>query len=397
MNMKKRRGIESVAPMNFLFWYPPAETKIPLKAMMKCLKDSSIGAEQIIRQTTGSNNIIFGPSGRALLYHLLKALNLKQPDQRDEVLLPGYTCYSVAAAAVKAGLKIRFYDLDPKDLNPVTHSLEKNCTKRTLAVLSQHLFGIPTDMRDIEKIAAEKGAYHIEDAAQAFGGSHKGRPLGTGADYGLFSFGRGKPLPVGAGGALISKKHNLDILRPLIKTGAGWKGLARNMLTQIAANPCVYGITESLPLGLGKTIFEPNFKVEKTQHLNRQLFCNMIENIEKFNSHRQTVAAIYENGLPVENQVTVPEGSMPVYPRFPLIAKIGPVPLELLRLGVRRLYPQALNQEPQIKAYSVNPEERLDGAETLAKLLVTLPTHHSISENVAVMVVERMKIWLTAS
>ena len=397
MNMIKRRGIESVASMNFLFWYPPAETKIPLKAMLKCLKDSSAGAEQIIQQTTGSKHCIFGPSGRALLYHLLKELNLKQGGQRDEVLLPGYTCYSVAAAAVKAGLKIRFYDLAPQDLNPVAHSLEKNCTERTLAVLSQHLFGIPTDMRVIEKIAAEKGAYHIEDAAQAFGGSHKGRSLGASADYGLLSFGRGKPLPLGAGGALISKKHNLDILRPLIKSGAGWKGLARNMLTQIAANPCVYGITEILPLGLGKTIFEPNFKVGKTEHFIRQLLCHMIDKLEKLNSHRQTMAAIYENSLPIDKQVTVPEGSMPVYPRFPLFAKIGPVPPELIRLGVRRLYPQSLNQEPQIQTHSANPGERLDGAETLAQLLVTLPTHHSISENVAAMIIEKIKIWLTVS
>lgn len=362
--------------------------------MLQSLNGSKVDAGQIIRQATGSIHCIFGPSGRALLFNLLKTLHKNQGGQLNEVLLPGYTCYSVAAAAVKAGLKLRFYDLDPQTLNPEFNSLEANCTIRTLAVISQHLFGIPTNTSAIGKIAAEKGAYHIEDAAQGYGGRHHGKLLGTSGDFGIFSFGRGKSLPLGGGGALIAQKHNLDHLRSLFKITAGWNALAINMLTQIVANPCFYGIAEMLPLGLGQTIFDPCFKTGQVQRTLGKLLKFMMVLLPELNAHRQTIASIYRKNLAAECLISVPEGSTPVYPRFPLLAKKGPLPPELLSLGVRRLYPRALNQEPQINVHATNHEQRLNGSETLANTLVTLPTHHSINNRVAETIASKTNKWL---
>jgi dTDP-4-amino-4,6-dideoxygalactose transaminase len=337
---------------------------------------------------------MFGPSGRSLLYNLLKILFEKTDRLRNEVLIPDYTCYSVAAAIVKAGLKIRFYDLDPKTLTPDRNSLELNCSKLTLAVISQHLFGIPIDLTAFGDITASTGAYHIEDAAQAFGCQDHGKPLGTAGDFGLFSFGRGKPLPLGGGGALVSNHHDVNRMLPAIEASSKWNPLVITMMTQIVAKPYLYGLAEMLPIGLGETIF--HFKTEDTKLALSKLLKPMMGYLPRLNTHRRSVASIYRNLIDSKHLMSVPEFQEPIYQRFPVLAKNGPLPTELRRLGVRRLYPKALHQEVRIAAYAKNIGQKLHGAETLAKKLITLPTHHGINEKIAETIVRKVSKWLTS-
>ena len=84
-------------------------------------------------------------------------LKKKHDGKRKEVIIPGYTCYSVAAAVAKAGLKIQVYDLDPGTFEPNIDSLERTISKkRTLAIVHQHLFGIPTAIEDIIHMAKKQ-------------------------------------------------------------------------------------------------------------------------------------------------------------------------------------------------------------------------------------------------
>ena len=383
--------------MNSFFWYPPAETKIPLKAFRHSFNRTRGDAEQAIRHTTGSTYCCFGPSGRALLYHLLVALKKRNQGRRGEVLIPGYTCYSVAAAVVKAGLSIRLYDLDQQTLNPDIQSIEANCNKHTLAVISQHLFGIPIDLENITAIATGLGAYHIEDAAQAFGGRDKGEPLGSKGDFGLFSFGRGKPMPIGAGGALISSKYNLNDLVPSFKSNRSWKPIVVSLLTQLAAKPAFYGLSEMLPLGLGETIFDPEFEAGGISALQTNLFMPMMPTFLELNRHRRVIASIYQHAISPQHLMSVPEPNDPIYPRFPVLAKNGNLAVELRRLGARRLYPNALHQEPKIDSHIVNADQKFPGAETLARELITLPTHHNINEKLAKIIADKVNRWIAKS
>lgn len=144
-----------------------------------------------------------------MLYLLISELSRRRNYQQDEVLLPGYTCYSLASSVVRAGLKIRVYDLDPRTLQPDIESIVRNRSSRTLAIIHQHLFGIPMPIEGITSLAKETDITVIEDAAQALGGRLNGKALGTLGDFGLFSFGRGKPLPLGGGGD-IGRKGQRD-------------------------------------------------------------------------------------------------------------------------------------------------------------------------------------------
>ena len=118
-----------------LAWYPPAETKIPLNAILKSLFSSNGDFKKTFCNYIGVNQCVLANSGRALLYLLLEILKGKDGGQRNEVVIPGYTCYSVAASIAKAGLKIKVYDLDPATLQPDFNSLRKATSEKTLAII----------------------------------------------------------------------------------------------------------------------------------------------------------------------------------------------------------------------------------------------------------------------
>jgi len=94
-------------------WYPPAESKIPISALFTAILPGKADFEKTLCNSLEVDHCVLGNSGRALLYILLDALKRKDGDLRNEILIPGYTCYSVAASVAKAGLKIRAYDMDP--------------------------------------------------------------------------------------------------------------------------------------------------------------------------------------------------------------------------------------------------------------------------------------------
>lgn len=167
-----------------LAWYPPAETKIPLSAIFSSFLSSDSEFEKTLCSYLKVDKCVLGNSGRTLLYLLLAALKRKDGGIRDEVLIPGYTCYSVAASVARAGLKIKVYDVDPKTLGPDLDSLRAAVSSKTISIISQHLFGIPTPLDGLKEIAQETGACFIEDAAQALGGTINGQPVGTMGDFG---------------------------------------------------------------------------------------------------------------------------------------------------------------------------------------------------------------------
>ncbi len=366
-----------------LAWYPPAESKIPLHAILGAIFSSKGNFEKTLCNYLPVEHCVFGNSGRALLYILLDALKRKDGDLRNEVLIPGYTCYSVAASVAKAGLKIAIYDLDPRTFAPDMDSVKANSSENTLAIIPQHLFGIPSPVDELRQTAEGIGAYLIEDAAQALGGAINGQSLGTMGNFGFFSFGRGKPLPIGGGGALIGKDK--DFLSGLdLKPGnKGYVSLMSTAVSQVMSKPSLYWIPEMLPLGLGETIFDPNFDVSAMPLMIQKLAENSMSILDELNTHRRHIAKTYEEAFDDECVIPIPGGGSAVYTRFPLMAGPVPIPKELKRLGVRRMYPKAIADEETIKPYLADQRETTPGAYKISRNLITLPTHLGINEGLA--------------
>ncbi len=145
-------------------------------------------------------------NGTDALEIAISSLNLKK---NSEIILPVNTWISTAEAVVSNGLKPIFCDIDLNDYSICLQDLKKKITRKTKAIIVVHLYGIPSNLIGIKKIASKRNIKIIEDCAQAHGTKLGKKHVGTFGDIGTFSFFPGKNLGgFGDGGALITNsKH----------------------------------------------------------------------------------------------------------------------------------------------------------------------------------------------
>ncbi len=105
----------------------------------------------------------------------------------DEVIVPALSFVATGNAVLQAGFKPVFVDIRRETLNIDPDLIEPAVTERTRAVMPVHLMGKPADMDAINAIAARHGLVVVEDAAEAHGGSYKGRRVGSLGDMAAFS------------------------------------------------------------------------------------------------------------------------------------------------------------------------------------------------------------------
>ena len=121
----------------------------------------------------------------------------------DEVIVPGYTFIAsmssiIYSRAVPVLAEVdRTFNLDPADV-------EAKITPRTKAIMAVHMMGNPARLDELKAIADKHGLLLIEDCAQAFGATYKGRPVGSIGHAGTFSFNVYKTITSGDGGMVVT-------------------------------------------------------------------------------------------------------------------------------------------------------------------------------------------------
>lgn len=121
----------------------------------------------------------------------------------DEVITTPFTFFATAEAISVIGASPVFVDIDPVTMNLDPEALPAAVTGRTRAIIPVHLFGRPADLDAIMEVADRNDLQVLEDVAQAFGGTHGGRRLGTVGSIGAFSFFPSKNLGAYGDGGLI--------------------------------------------------------------------------------------------------------------------------------------------------------------------------------------------------
>jgi dTDP-4-amino-4,6-dideoxygalactose transaminase len=142
-------------------------------------------------------------SGTACLVVALTALRRNNP--RTEVVIPAYTCPLVALAVAHCGLRARLCDTVPGGFDFDPAGLGAACGPQTLAVVPTHLGGRVADVAVARRAADACGAAVVEDAAQAWGATSGGRPVGLAGDIGFFSLAVGKGITLYEGGVLVAR------------------------------------------------------------------------------------------------------------------------------------------------------------------------------------------------
>jgi len=163
--------------------------------------DRVFAFEQLIADYHGASGAVAMPSGTAALALSLLALDV---GNGDEVVLPTYTCNSVAAAVRAVGATPIYCDVGDEWLM-TPQSVSAVLTSKTKAIILIHIFGIFADARTF----AEFGLPVVEDACQAFGG----RRQEATSELTVFSFHATKCLTTGEGGAVAA--HDKTLLKKL--------------------------------------------------------------------------------------------------------------------------------------------------------------------------------------
>jgi len=161
----------------------------------------------------GARHVVSCSSGTDALLMVLMA---KQIGRGDAVLCPSFTFCATGEVVALTGATPVFVDVDAATFNIDPASLKRGITTarrlglKPRAVISVDLFGQSADHDSIGAIAAEEGLFVLDDAAQAFGASYKGRRLGTEALATATSFFPAKPLGCfGDGGAIFTDDAEL--------------------------------------------------------------------------------------------------------------------------------------------------------------------------------------------
>jgi len=185
-----------------------------IKYLTECIETGWISCEgpfvhqleEGIAEKVGRRYGIALSNGSAALDVAVAALNL-QPG--DEVILPTFTIISCVAAIVRAGAVPVVVDADPRTWNMDPNQIEEKITPRTRVIMAVHIYGLPTEMDPILRLAEKHGLKVIEDAAEAIGQTCNGRPCGSFGDISTLSFYPNKHVTTGEGGMVLTDDPGL--------------------------------------------------------------------------------------------------------------------------------------------------------------------------------------------
>jgi len=186
-----------------------------------------------------------------------------------EVIIPAYTWVATACAVAIVGAVPVLAEIDSSlTLDPA--DLAAKITPRSKAVIVVHMRGISAAMDEIMAVAQEHGLMVIEDAAQANGGTYRGRLVGSIGQIGCFSLQQSKVIAAGEGGMLVTDSEELWQRAVLYHDGAGYQ--FRFLERKIPAFPGQnYRLTElQAALSLGQLAKMPAI-LQRTRENKRRL------------------------------------------------------------------------------------------------------------------------------
>lgn len=163
--------------------------------------------ERSFATQVGAKHVISFAAGRVGLYGILRSLGI---GAGDEVLVPVPTHIVVANAVRYTGARPVYADCDLSNYNIDLDQAEERVTPRTRALLVQHTFGIPVDMRKARALADRNCLHLIEDCVHALGATFNGKQVGTFGRAAFFSTEETKTISTTMGGMVTTDDDRLS-------------------------------------------------------------------------------------------------------------------------------------------------------------------------------------------
>ncbi|MCU7838013.1 MAG: DegT/DnrJ/EryC1/StrS family aminotransferase [Candidatus Thiodiazotropha sp. (ex Troendleina suluensis)] len=380
---------------------PPSGSPIKTKELLEWIKDSTLRIDRRHDLTSMINNkfnVDFSyllSTGRGAMVLLLKSLrDLANANHRNEVVVPAYTCYSVASSIIKAGLKIRICDIDPETLSYNIDQLKNIPYDNVLCILTANLYGLPNQLTEIEMLAEKHNVYLIDDAAQSINSKYKGRYAGTFGIAGIYSLDKGKNITSIDGGIIVTRSKELSNIIDERYKELDSPTFRDNVITTVKIliyyfllNPYVYWLPANLPfLKLGDTIYDDKYLIKKYSSMFAPIALLQLSRVDSITASRVGNGLWYDTNLSqntIIKKITVLESALPAYLRYP-IRVLDRNKRDLLvesykKYGVTISYPNSLDNLDEIAEHVVGME-KCHVAEQVANELITLPTHIFVKE-----------------
>jgi perosamine synthetase len=408
---------------------PPAAAPIYFKDLIAGLRGLVRGRDQL-EQFQGELKAYFDvkhcflvSSGRAALTIILRALRELHPE-RDEVLIPAFTCYSVPSAIARAGLKVRLCDVNAETLDfdfaqlsrildsknsgngnrlksgshvtdntsgsGPTNSMNPN---RLLAIVPVHLYGLPADIDGIRRIVRDPKVTIVEDAAQAMGAEYNGKRLGTLGDVSFFSLGRGKALSMVEGGVILTNEEKIaGGITPQLKDMSDYHTaelaslIHKALSLSIFSRPSFFWLPTSLSfLRLGETIYDSRFKIRKLSAFQAGLGGSWQSKLGEFRRVRRANLKYWLPDQKAKGGISFlsHNGTQGDLIRLPVRIEQSRIRKEIVErgrekgMGIMPGYPESINRIPEIRSDFKGQEFPI--ATQMARSLVTLPIHSMVS------------------
>ena len=240
-------------------WPQPRELLVPLaepllgsaesKALSDCFNSGWIGsASPVVSNTEALFNKFFSAhsllvaNGSVAIMLALRSLGIKAG---DEVLVPALTYAATASSVINVGARPVFCDVEVLSWQIDPDSIERMISPYSKAIIVPHLYGVPADLDKIILIAQKYGLHVIEDVAESFGGSYKGKLLGTIGEVGTFSFFPNKLITSGEGGLCLTRDESLLSQMALLR-GQGMDSNQRYVFLEPGYNFRMTGLQASI-------------------------------------------------------------------------------------------------------------------------------------------------------
>ena len=312
-----------------------------------------------------------------------------------EVILPAYGCPDLVAAVVAQGAKPVLVDTLPDRPFMDPEKLPNAISDTTVAVIAVGFLGVPEQLAVLASLCRERDVWLIEDSAQCFPPECAREPM---ADCVVLSFGRGKPINLMGGGALLVRSDHragaAEILFTLPEKplDIDWKWKARRYIFNFLLGRFGYGLLRRVPfLGLGATVYKPLASLSR-EALPDALLEAGIRSAE----HRPGIAVNYVRQLDfleargwkpfMANEVADGSRAGQVTLRYGLLApdqESRAKAIEALTdkgIGANAFYGQPLPAIEGVPGYLGGAASDYPNAESFAGRLLTLPSHEDVTD-----------------
>lgn len=229
---------------------PPVRRAVPLTR-------GDAAGRAAVERFFGNRRVTLYASGTAALAQAMASCAARRSASTPEVIIPAYGCPDLVAACENASVYPRLVDVSPSDWSYDQRSLSSKLSHNTVAIVAVNLLGVGDGSAELIRLSRDQNIPLIQDSAQFLPRHLMDWP----GDYVVLSFGRGKPLNLLHGGALIHPPGTGHVPSAPIhytRRDRFRDSRAAAVVFNFLTRPHIYRVFSSLPgTGLGDVIYKP--------------------------------------------------------------------------------------------------------------------------------------------